>query len=81
MGDTERDVRRAQGRRLREARKTAGLSLVEVVAKLRDDEHITLTPQAVSAWERGETTPRAGTRDAVCRILAVEPTDIFGVEL
>jgi transcriptional regulator with XRE-family HTH domain len=73
-------VRRAQGRRLRRARNAADLTLTEVAYRLRD-AGITISPQAISAWERGESAPRLGIRVEVCRIIGVDPHDIFGNEL
>jgi transcriptional regulator with XRE-family HTH domain len=80
MGNDEtRAVRRAQGRRLREARKQAGLTLAEIAYQLRQ-AGIALSPQAISSWERGTTSPRDHHRDAVCRLIGVDPADIFNGE-
>jgi transcriptional regulator with XRE-family HTH domain len=81
MGASDaRDVRRAQGRRIRRARNDADLTLVELV-RLLAERGVTVTPQAVSSWERGETSPRLWTRDILCAVLDVNPHDVFGVEL
>jgi DNA-binding XRE family transcriptional regulator len=73
-------VRRAQGRRLRRARNAADLTLMDVAHQLRDIG-VTISPQAISSWERGETSPRVWIRDEVCRIIGVDPHEIFGNEL
>jgi transcriptional regulator with XRE-family HTH domain len=81
MGASDaRDVRRAQGRRIRRARNAADLTLVELVRRLAE-RGVTVTPQAISAWERGETSPRLWTRDILCAVLDVSPHDVFGTEL
>lgn len=71
---------RAQGRRLRQAREAAGWTLAELAYQLRL-QGVTVTPQAISSWERGEHTPRPMLRDAVCRMIGAYPTVVFSEEV
>jgi transcriptional regulator with XRE-family HTH domain len=82
MGEVDaRNVRRVQGRRIRQARNLADLTITEVSQRLEAEHGIVLTPQAISAWERGETSPRLHLRVPLCQIIGVDPADIFGSEL
>jgi transcriptional regulator with XRE-family HTH domain len=82
MGEVDaRNVRRVQGRRIRQARNLADLTLAELSQRLEAEHGIVITPQAISAWERGETSPRLHLRVPLCQIIGVDPTTIFGVEL
>jgi transcriptional regulator with XRE-family HTH domain len=72
MGDTARDERRAQGRRIRQARNAADLTLMDVRDQLWTVHGISVTPQAISAWERGETTPRPATLAALLGLLGLD---------
>jgi transcriptional regulator with XRE-family HTH domain len=82
MGESDApNVRRVQGRRIRQARNRADLTLTELSQRLAAEHGIVLTPQAISAWERGETSPRLHLRVPLCQIIGVDPADIFGSEL
>jgi transcriptional regulator with XRE-family HTH domain len=82
MGASDtRDVRRTQGRRIRQARNRADITLTELAQRLAAEDGILITPQAISAWERGETSPRPHLRVPLCRIVGVDPHEIFGNEL
>lgn len=57
--DPDRETRQAFGRRARELREAAGLSLervAELMTGVLEDEEV--SHQRVSGWERGEGTPR-----------------------
>jgi transcriptional regulator with XRE-family HTH domain len=75
-----RQLRRAQGRRLRQAREAAGLTLAELVHQLRLQD-VKISPQAISQWERGETSPRPELRDAVCRMIGADPSVVFTADV
>jgi transcriptional regulator with XRE-family HTH domain len=82
MGESDApNVRRVQGRRIRQARNRADLTLTELAQRLAAEDDIIITPQAISAWERGETSPRPHLRVPLCRIIGVDPHEIFGTEL
>ena len=62
------------GKRLRQVREKAGLSVAELARKIK------LSPQAVYKWERGDGRPRRPSLDALVEILqAPELESLFGV--
>ena len=61
------------GKRLRQVREKAGLSVAELARKIK------LSPQAVYKWERGDGHPRRPSLDALVEILqAPELESLFG---
>jgi transcriptional regulator with XRE-family HTH domain len=76
-----RRLRLRQGARLREVRTSLrGLTLQELAARMNAQEGVTITPQAISMWERGDTSPRPHLQVAVAKALDVLPSSIFGLD-
>lgn len=59
------------GENLRRLRKTANLTQEELAYKL------SVTPQAVSSWERGRTEPNMGQTENICRVLGCDMADLL----
>lgn len=68
MGST----REYMARKLKEARKNAGLSVDEV------GEAIDKSPKTISAWEVGRGQPDADMLIKLCRLYRVKISDFFG---
>lgn len=64
-------TRAVWGQRIAEARRTVGMTQVQLAAALG------VTQQLVSAWERGQSAPRDERRAQVARILGVTPDELF----
>lgn len=79
--DPAKRLRQKQGAKLREIRtKFRGLSAAEVAERMNELDGITITQQAISQWERGETTPRPHLQVAVCKVLDVHPSSIWNLD-
>ena len=79
--DAAKRLRQKQGKTLREIRKDfRGLSIQQVVDKMNALEGVTITPQAISQWERGDCTPRPHLKVAICRALDVTPSSIWNLD-
>lgn len=79
--DPAKRLRKKQGDRLRDIRsKFRQLSVQEVVDRMNELDGISITQQAVSLWERGETTPRPHMQVAICRVLDVHPSTIWNLD-
>ena len=79
--DAAKRLRQKQGDMLRQIRKDfRGLSIQQVVDKMNAQEGVTITQQAVSQWERGDTTPRPHLKVAICRALDVSPSSIWNLD-
>jgi transcriptional regulator with XRE-family HTH domain len=78
--DPAKRLRKKQGARLRDVRKNfRGLTLEQVADRMRG-HGVDVTPQSISMWETGVTTPRPHMQVAVCRVLDVMPSSIFGLD-
>lgn len=69
----------SQGRRLKAARVAAEFTQEQVVAALFL-QGVSVTRQAVSSWERGQSTPRLPLRGPIAAVLNAAPADLFEVE-
>ena len=77
--DPAHRLRTSQGAKLRTTRELRGLSQHHV-ARIMERNGVTITPQAISQWERGETTPRPHMRVAVARALDIAPSTIWNLD-
>lgn len=75
-----RRLRSKQGARLRDVRTKLRALTLEQVAERMEAMGVPVTAQAISMWERGDTTPRPHMQVAVCRVLDVLPSSIFGLD-
>ena len=74
-------LRQKQGALLRQIRtEFRRKTVAQVVAAMNALDGITITQQAVSQWERGETTPRPHLKVAICRVLDVHPSSIWNLD-
>ena len=74
-------LRQKQGKTLRQIRVDfRQLSMVQVVERMSALDGITITQQAISQWERGETTPRPHLKVAICKVLDVHPSSIWNLD-
>lgn len=79
--DPARRLRKKQGARLREIRtEYRHLTMQQVADRMNDLEGITITQQAISQWENGETTPRPHLKVAICKVLDVPPSSIWNLD-
>lgn len=74
INDPAKRLRRAQGIKIRRARKIRGLT----IAALADS--MTVTAGAVSQWENGRTSPRPHHQIALARVLDMEWSALFGLD-
>lgn len=79
--DPARRLRRKQGARLREIRtKFRDLTMQQVAERMNQLDGISITQQAISQWENGETTPRPHMQVAICKVLDVHPSTIWNLD-
>jgi transcriptional regulator with XRE-family HTH domain len=79
MPPTAADIRRAHGRRLVAARVAAGYTQADVAEQLTAAGHAA-SPQAVSQWETGDTSPSLTRRLALAAILDCRTDDLFSLD-
>lgn len=79
--DPAKRLRQKEGATLRQIRtEFRKLSVAQVVELMNAQQGITITQQAVSQWERGDTSPRPHLKVAVCRALDVHPSSIWNLD-
>lgn len=78
--DPAKRIRQRQGARLRDTRRLRNLTLRQLADRMCAQEGITVTPQAISQWENGTTTPRQHMQVAIARALDVPPSLIFSLD-
>lgn len=79
--DPARRLRKKQGERLRAIRSGfRHLTMQQVAERMNEIEGISITQQAISQWENGETTPRPHMQVAICKVLDVPPSSIWNLD-
>lgn len=73
-------IRTRQGAQIREIRRFRKFTLRSLADCMCQQEGITVTSQAISEWERGESTPRQHLQVSLCRALDVPWSTIFGLD-
>lgn len=63
------------GRKIRELRRNAGLTQAEL------GKELSVTSQAVSKWENGQSEPDLSSIDRMCGIFGVSPNVFFETKL
>lgn len=76
--DPAKRLKQAWGAAIRQVREMQGLTLDEV-AEAMTQAGCRITPQAISAWERGETAPRWHHQFAVAKVLNTTHNQLFGI--
>lgn len=72
------DIRRTYGERIAKARLAQGLSQRQLAERL-SALGVKTSPQAVSQWESGATSPRVGCRLTLATLLEVTTGDLFAI--
>lgn len=72
--DPARRIRKAQGDKIKQARKLHDFSRADLAEK------VGVTLGAVSQWENGVTSPRQHHQVALCRALQVPHSLLFGLD-
>lgn len=79
--DPAKRLREKQGATLKDVRtKFRGLSMSTVVERMNALPGISITQQAISQWENGQTTPRPHLKVAICKVLDVHPSSIWNLD-
>lgn len=79
--DPAKRLRQKQGARIKDLRKLHGLSMDALAERMCEQDGITVTQQAISQWENGQTTARPHMQVALARALRVTPSNIFGLDV
>lgn len=74
ISDPAKRLRRAQGIKIRRARKMRGLTIAAVA------ERMSITPGAISQWENGRTSPKQHHQIELAKALDVEWSALFGLD-
>lgn len=78
--DPAKRIRVHQGQKIREARSTRGLTLRALAESMGTQPGITITPAAISEWERGVSTPRRHLQVALSKALDVPWSFLFSLD-
>lgn len=73
-------LRTKQGKRIRELRGYRRLTLAALAARMCEQEGVTITPAAISEWERGVSTPRQHHQIALAKALDTTWSSLFSLE-
>lgn len=77
--DPAKRLREKQGARLKTARTMRKWSLTRLAREM-ERNGTPVTQQAISAWERGISTPRPHMRVAVCQALNIAPSMVWNLD-
>lgn len=78
--DPAKRLRQKQGVKIRELRKLHGLTTAGLAKRMCEQDGITITQQAISQWETGQTTPRDHLKVSLANALRVTSSTIFGLD-
>lgn len=74
------DWRRRQGAEIRAKRRDLKLTLEDVATFVANETERPVSPQAVSSWERGKYSPTVDHQVAICKLLGVRHSELFGLD-
>ena len=78
--DPARRLRQKQGKRIKEMRAFRKLTLRQLAAAMSQQQGITITAAAISAWEQGQSTPRQHLQVSLAKALDTPWSSLFGLD-